>query len=190
MAVSWQTILALMHTSSHFLRYWALKELRSFDESSKQLVKIYFFKKHYYLGNDHGNHFDIIRFSSFRTWTLASLSVEVQLIPHEAANGAQQGLFLIVLLLLLLFVSYSFPWVNEISANKRPPVSSPLAAMQVEIRHMKMRSGGINFYCISIWINHAFKLLIDRHNMPSHCVTAWSYPTNENRIQWSLRTQH
>lgn len=109
-----------MHTSSHFLRYWALKELRSFDESSKQLVKIYFFKKHY-------------------------LSVEVQPIPHEAANGAQQGLFLIVLLLLLLFVSYSFPWVNEISANKRPPVSSPLAAMQVEIRHMKMRSGGINF---------------------------------------------
>lgn len=115
-----------MHTSSHFLRYWALKELRSFDESSKQLVKIYFFKKHY-------------------------LSVEVQPIPHEAANGAQQGLFLIVLLLLLLlFVSYSFPWVNEISANKRPPVSSPLAAMQVEIRHVKMRSGGINFYCISI----------------------------------------
>lgn len=169
-----------MHTSSHFLRYWALKELRSFDESSKQLVKIYFFKKHYYQGNDHGNHFDIIRFSSFRTWTLASLSVEVQLIPHEAANDAQQGLFLIVL--LLLFVSYSFPWINEISANKRPPVSSPLAAMQVEIRHMKMRSGGINFYCIS-------KLLIDRHNMPSHCVTAWSYPTNENRIQWSLRTQ-
>ena len=188
MAVSWQTILALMHTSSHFLRYWALKELRSFDESSNQLVKIYFFKKRYYQGNDHGNHFDIIRFSSFRTWTLASLSVEVQLIPHEAANGAQQGLFLIVL--LLLFVSYSFPWINEISANKRPPVSSPLAAMQVEIRHMKMRSGGINFYCISIWINHAFKLLIDRHNMPSHCVTEWSYPTNENRIQWSLRTQH
>ena len=112
-----------MHTSSNFLRYWALKELRSFDESSKQLVKIYFFKKRY-------------------------LSVEVQLIPHEAANGAQQGLFLIVL--LLLFVSYSFPWINEISANKRPPVSSPLAAMQVEIRHMKMRSGGINFYCISI----------------------------------------
>ena len=147
----------------HIFWYWALKELRSFDESSKQLVKIYFFKKHY-------------------------LSVEVQLIPHEAANGAQQGLFLIVLL-LLLFVSYSFPWVNEISANKRPPVSSPLAAMQVEIRHMKMRSGGINFYCISIWINHAFKLLIDHQNMPSHCVTAWSYPTNENRIQWSLRTQ-
>lgn len=115
-----------MHTSSHFLRYWALKELRSFDESSKQLVKIYFFFYFFYL------------------------SVEVQLIPHEAANGAQQGLFLIVLLLLLLFVSYSFPWVNEISANKRPPVSSPLAAMQVEIRHMKMRSGGINFYCISI----------------------------------------
>lgn len=137
-----------MHTSSHFLRYWALKELRSFDESSKQLVKIYFFNKRYYQGNDHGNHFDIIRFSSFRTWTLASLSVEVQLIPHEAANVAQQGLFLIVL--LLLFVSYSFPWINEISANKRPPVSSPLAAMQVEIRHMKMRSGGINFYCISI----------------------------------------
>ena len=76
------------------------------------------------------------------------LSVEVQLIPHEAANVAQQGLFLIVL--LLLFVSYSFPWINEISANKRPPVSSPLAAMQVEIRHMKMRSGGINFYCVSI----------------------------------------
>lgn len=126
-----------MHTSSHFLRYWALKELRSFDESSNQLVKIYFFKKRYYQGNDHGNHFDIIRFSSFRTWTLASLSVEVQLIPHETANGAQQGLFLIVLL-LLLFVSYSFPRINEISANKRPPVSSPLAAMQVEIRHMKM----------------------------------------------------